>query len=145
MQRNTLARATALLFAITLATPQPALAETVKGKASPNGSKVFAWVQDENGPAVLTAALKSKRVTGMVVFDADELFYCFSIGGVSDRVLRCEFDAVRGEVYGVFLLTGSGSNKFDLSVQSGGSENVRMGESVEIPAGVLAQARNQVR
>lgn len=99
-------------------------ADTVKGTAKPSGSKVFAWIQDDTGPVAVTAALKTKRATGMAVFDASSEFLCFSVGGFTDRLLRCTFDAIGGEIYAVLLITSSGKNKFDLTVQSGSGEFV---------------------
>ena len=117
-------RLTALALIAILASATLAQADTVKGTAKPSGSKVFAWIQDDTGPVAVTAALKTKRATGMAVFDASAEFLCFSVGGFTDRLLRCTFDAIGGEIYAVLLVTASGKNKFDLTVQSGSGEFV---------------------
>lgn len=121
-------------------------ADTVKGTAKPSGSKVFTWVQNADGPAAVTAALKSTRITAMGVFDGDADLVCIGVGGSPDRLLRCEFDAIGGEFYQVLLLTGSGKNKFDLTVQSGSGEFVsRTGAVTKISEAAIEELRNRLR
>lgn len=110
----------ALLMIVALVAP--AQADTISTNANPNGSRLIRWVQDAAGPAVVTVALKSTRIVAFGVIGSDGEIVCLSVTNGRDRAGTCRFDAIVGEAYAFLAVTGSGSNRVDVTIQSGRAE-----------------------
>lgn len=116
---------------LVLALPQTSLAGTVTGRAKPSATKVYTFVSDDDGQVLMTLTWpKSGADLFMLVVDGsdDPFTWCIGASG-QNRTQRCEFGAFGSTVYAIGVSSFRGASKFQLNVQSSGSELVSRGSS----------------
>lgn len=119
----------ALAAILVLALPQTGLAGTVTGRAKANATKVYAFISDDDGQVLMTLTWPkaSAELFMLVVDDSDDPFtWCIGASG-QNRTQRCEFGAFGSTLYGIGISSFRGASKFQLNVQSSGSEFVTRG------------------
>jgi len=120
--RTVLAIACVALFAV----PQSSFAGTVTGKANGSSPKIYVFTADDSGQVLLTLTWqKSSADLFMLVLDtdADPLVWCIG-AALQSRTQRCDFGALGGLQYVIGVQSFNSSTKFQLNVQSSGSETV---------------------
>lgn len=113
-------------LALILAVPQTSFAGTITGTAREDATKVFTFIADDSGQVLMTLTwTKASADLFMLAIDDgdDPLTWCIAAAS-QDRTQRCDFGAVGSVRYAIGVSAFRGSSKFQLNVQSSGSELV---------------------
>lgn len=123
----------ALAAVLVLSLPQSGFADTVTGSVKADGLRVYVFTADDSGQALLTLtwAKANADLFLLVIDDGDDpLTWCIAATSQS-RTQRCDFGAIRSVTYVVGVSSLRGRSKFQLNVQSSGSEFVFGPDHVE--------------